>query len=228
MDAYSEALSNPAYECGETFFPSFYEFSLRYNSLHRYWSLSKSHNKELLGQLKEMIASGQGPEHEFLMSETTEVDLKAFPVHLRLSVITMAFSIVESLLRDVADEIAPELQEVKGAVAGREVSEPFETFTARYMTMLSQWHGLIMGPGLDGTALSELSRSRQATYERLGLIDASILDDIAEVTEQLVAEAQGTDHAMSDDDVDLLLHHLAGFAKSLENSLAEYSSSLKD
>ena len=228
MDAYSKLLNNPAYQCGETFFPSISEFSLMYNSLHRYWSWSKSHNREVLGQLQEMIASGKGPEHEMLMSETTEVDLKAFPVHLRLSVITMAFSILEGLVRHVTDEIANELQETKEAVVGREVSDPYGAFTARYMTMLSQWYGLIMGPGLDGTVLSELGHLRQTTYDRLGLIDASILDDIVEVTEQLAVDAQGTDHAISDEDVDLLLHHLSTFAKSLEEGLTKYSSSLKE
>lgn len=211
---YLPLLNRAAYQPEDTFTQPFYEFTERFNSLARYWSLGQAQYAMLTEDLEHLHKEldGAGWDHD---SVSVDVDLHAFPETLRLSVLTMGFAVVDELLRHLSMEIA-----TNEAPAENNGAPPDLSFANLYMLRLTQQDGPL-GAAPEPAEAQAKEQALQGMTEALDRIGTTILADLAQVKEQLAAEAR-THSTLTDDDVEATMHYLSTLVKSAEQSYLEY------
>lgn len=206
---YIPLLNKAAYDPEDTFTEPFYEFTERFNSLARYWSLGQAQYSMLTDDLEHLQTEVDGAvwEHD---SVSVDVDLYAFPQNLRLSTLSMCFALVEELLRQLSREIAPQK-----AIAENNGPQPDLSIANRYILLLTHQQGAL--PGVASAPVEEhaTEQVRLGMAQALEQIGTTILADLTQVKAQLAHDAR-TGKELSDTDVESTLDHIGKLVKSCE------------
>src|SRR5437899_1855345 len=97
------------YDPGERFCQEFYEFAYRLNSLSRHWYVTRRFIVGYLADLRAAKRKDSAAEEEMVRDEMLLSDQEHFPEFLRGAVLAHALTLLETLLSDVAREVASEL-----------------------------------------------------------------------------------------------------------------------
>lgn len=95
----------PAYEFEGYFIESIWNFARRYQSMQRFWLLSKIYIKKYTEKIidSKKIAIG---EDEAFLDETGIIDIEYFQDYSRASTISFSISLVENFLEDISQEVS--------------------------------------------------------------------------------------------------------------------------
>jgi len=195
----------PIYKAELRFLLPFYESRLE--SLHRHWVFSKEFITSHLTELGNTSEDGSaGFQNTFDDVAKTDIDL--FPSYLRGSTITLCFSLFETLLGDVADEVASDL--------GEEVS--FEERQLPYINRYIRWLNNVGGLHIEveKKQWKELDAVRELRNRFIHRMDRDLPEQIRKTLKAIQPSDDGQEFTIDDDFVDLTFRTMADLAKRIE------------
>lgn len=197
----------PVFDACERFLHPFYEFASRIQSLQRHWHFSKEFIEHHIAELSRTPDDGSA-EWSMAYAEVAEVDIEFFPNYLRGATIAICFSLFESMLGKVSDEVAKDM--------GVEIAFEKKTlpYINRYVLWLSRSCGLEIQ--IDKQLWKELDAVRELRNQFIHRMDRDLPPQIRKTLEALSQELPDAEFSIADDHVDLTFRTMANMAKRVE------------
>lgn len=213
-DTFDGALElNPLYEPGDRFLETFYQFAYRINSLHRHWMSTRKFIACYLTDLRAMETDGSG-EMELFKDELLLSDQEYFPQFLRGAVLSHSLAVLESLLDDVAAEVASEL----GAKVDLD-HRPLP-YINRYILFLTRNCGLKLEVSRD--LWKQLDAVRELRNRYIHKLDRDLPAQIKATLEDIASETRSDDTLVDDVFVDRGLEVVAELGKAVETAFWQW------
>lgn len=204
----------PYYEAEHVFFPAFWDFAYRFQSLQRHWELNKGFLQSHFELLRK-VPDDSSAELADARSETVDVDAEYFFEYVRLSTLSISLSLVENMLGQLSEEVAKD--------RGKEVQ--LDTRPLPYIDKHILW--LTRGCGLEIVLPKEVRKRldvlRALRNRFVHRIDRDLPMDIQNVFGKMLKEVGIEGRTVTDDFIDLSLRQIADLVKRVELAYISYS-----
>jgi hypothetical protein len=211
----------PLYEPYDCFLLPFWEFARRIESLNRYWGVQKDYMINKLAKIKpptqedvdNLVPANEVIECDLgmltdLYEETEGADKEYFPEYIRGSILAMAFSLVETLLDDIARDVVTE-SEV-------DVASDERPYINNYVLKLIR--------NIDIDIKKESDDIKGLRIKCLKMLDKTLPDYVMNTLETLSIELRDDNFLLDNDYVDNALRILCDIVKAIEGPCAEFVS----
>lgn len=205
---------DPIYETEDIFCSkAVWDFSYRFQSMHRHWVLSKEHFKDHIDELK-LAKTKSANELLDIYSETAGIDADFFPEYIRLSTITVALSLFENMLVGLSKEVAEDL-----GIETR-LTEKNIPYINKYILWFTKGCGIDVD--IDKSHWKYLDAIRNMSNRFIHQIDRDIPENIRKVISEMINKSLEDAHGITDEFVDISLIKIAELAKTIELAHIHY------
>jgi len=203
------------YQAEGVFYQPFWEFMYKFDSMYRYWVLTRKYIDVHDSKLKNTQFDGSA-EMLDIYSDTVGVDSEQFPVFVRMSTLSLALAIVENFLGAVTEEITNDFN-VK--YNNKKRSGPYINGCVSWMSEL---------PGFNINIEPYLWRDIDAMRKVRNIFIHRLDQDIPEALQATMREMLGSNNssqqAVTNEFVDMSLKSVAKFVKSIELAYIAFNS----
>lgn len=211
---YNQLLIEDIFEPEDRVVPAVWEFSYNFNSLYRYWLNIRSVLELHVNTLNSAAEGDGSAEFDDVFSETAGVDVEFMPKYLRLSTISFALALVESLLSDLSEWAA----EQKGMTV--DLPSGKLPYMNKYLVWLVNDCGLALK--IDNSLMESLDTLRRLRNQFLHKLSGDIPAHLTNVMSDVISDVVDETNTVTDEVVEHCFSRLAEFAKSVELACDEF------
>ncbi len=205
----------PIYEPEPYFAVPFYDFAERFQSLQRHWEMSKDSQSRHLSNLRDVeFDSGEEEDHHYEMISS---DSEHFPEYLRLSTISIAFSLFENFLGELCDYISSE----KGLEL--RLDERRMPYAEKYLLWLAKGCGFELS--IPKELRKRIDAGREMRNRFVHRISRDIPEEIQKVIQNMISDTSRSDIGVTNEFVDLVLEDVSELVKKIEMSYWKFEKS---
>ena len=212
----SEALEildeEQAYESEGYYIESILNFAHRYQSMQRYWLLSKIYIEKYTEKIKDSKRMAIG-EDEIFLDDTGIFDIEYFQDYSRASTISFSISLVENFLEDISQEVS----KIENKVI--KLSEKNMPYINKYILWLTEGCGININ--LNSEINSNLNAIREIRNRFVHKIDRDIPENIRKTLTKMI---NNKDNNVIIDDlfIEKSIIEIAKLVKSIELAYIKY------
>lgn len=192
---------------------SIWEFSYKFQSLHRHWILSKEYFTRFSSDLgsTDLLVNAEAND---MYGETAMIDIENFPEYIRQSTLAIALSLLETMLNGLSIEIAED--------QGIDVDLPDKNipYINKYILWFAQGCGIEID--INKSIWKSLDAIRTVRNRFIHQIDRDIPSHVQKVISEMAASSVDDNQLVTDEFVDASLKKLSELAKSVELAHIRY------
>lgn len=202
-------IAEPIYQPNERFHSAFYEFAHRLNSLQRHWLATRDSIEGYLSRLRDLEMDGTA-EMELFRDEMLLPDSEYFPGFLRGAVLAHGLALIETMLDDVANDVASELR------SKVELDQRPLPYVNRFILFLTSSCGLTVE--ISKELWKQLDAVRELRNRYIHKLDRALPAHIRETLTEMASGVESSDLAVDDVFVDRSINVFADIGRRVEEA----------